>query len=293
MFRSSLITLFLLTLIIPSPLFASDNLASLEAVAAANQKVQPGLNNYLATVETSRIEEMMTNLTSGMPADVKPPPPPIITKFWQRNGKSLVYARQTQLAPYVAKMVKQISANLAIELNEMLLPVTQAEQRRALVKGASVKMSEVALTDSLMHRLEISFKEPTDLNEAFYVSGIRLPQKQIKSLTFDIDVKTNTVRELALVADNGLQLTMEIRYLEVAGGHIPERFQITSPDGKVDDSFEVKFIEVDNFLLPASMLRVIRRPELQEKLEVFFKDYQVNKPIPEDIQARLKSHRTQ
>ncbi len=293
MFRSSLITLFLLTLIIPSPLFASDNLASLEAVAAANQKVQPGLNNYLATVETSRIEEMMTNLTSGMPADVKPPPPPIITKFWQRNGKSLVYARQTQLAPYVAKMVKQISANLAIELNEMLLPATQAEQRRALVKGASIKMSEVALTDSLMHRLEISFKEPTDLNEAFYVSGIRLPQKQIKSLTFDIDVKTNTVRELALVADNGLQLTMEIRYLEVAGGHIPERFQITSPDGKVDDSFEVKFIEVDNFLLPASMLRVIRRPELQEKLEVFFKDYQVNKPIPEDIQDRLKSHRTQ
>jgi hypothetical protein len=293
MFRSSLITLFLLTLIIPSPLFASDNLASLEAVAAANQKVQPGLNNYLATVETSRIEEMMTNLTSGMPADVKPPPPPIITKFWQRNGKSLVYARQTQLAPYVAKMVKQISANLAIELNEMLLPATQAEQRLALVKGASIKMSEVALTDSLMHRLEISFKEPTDLNEAFYVSGIRLPQKQIKSLTFDIDVKTNTVRELALVADNGLQLTMEIRYLEVAGGHIPERFQITSPDGKVDDSFEVKFIEVDNFLLPASMLRVIRRPELQEKLEVFFKDYQVNKPIPEDIQARLKSHRTQ
>ncbi len=289
MFRSSLITLFLLTLIIPSPLFASDNLASLEAVVAANQKVQPGLNNYLATVETSRIEEMMTNLTSGMPADVKPPPPPIITKFWQRNGKSLVYARQTQLAPYVAKMVKQISANLAIELNEMLLPATQAEQRRALVKGASIKMSEVALTDSLMHRLEISFKEPTDLNEAFYVSGIRLPQKQIKSLTFDIDVKTNTVRELALVADNGLQLTMEIRYLEVAGGHIPERFQITSPDGKVDDSFEVKFIEVDNFLLPASMLRVIRRPELQEKLEVFFKDYQVNMPIPEDIQTQLKN----
>jgi hypothetical protein len=82
---------------------------------------------------------------------------------------------------------------------------------------------------------------------------------------------------------------MEIRYLEVAGGHIPERFQITSPDGKVDDSFEVKFIEVDSFLLPASMLRVIRRPELQEKLEVFFKDYQVNKPIPEDIQTQLKN----
>ena len=97
MFRSSLITLFLLTLAIPSFSFASDNLASLEAVVAASQKAQPGLNNYLATVETSRIEEMMTNLTSGMPADVKAPPPPVITKFWQRNGKSLVYASSSSV----------------------------------------------------------------------------------------------------------------------------------------------------------------------------------------------------
>jgi hypothetical protein len=37
------------------------------------------------------------------------------------------------------------------------------------------------------------------------------------------------------------------------------------------------------------MLRIIRRPELQENLEVFFKDYQVNQPIPEDIQTRLKN----
>ena len=217
----------------------------------------------------------------------------MIVKFWQRNGESLVYARQEALTPYVGKMVEQISANLAIELNEMLLPVAESEQRLKLVKGADIKVSEVALTDNLIHRLEVSFKEPTDLNEAFYVSGIRLPQKQIKSLIFDIDAKTNTVRELALLADNGLQLTVEIRYQEVTGGLIPERFQITSPDGKIDDSFEVKFIEVDNFFLPASMLRVIQRPELQEKLEVFFKDYQVNQPISEDIQTRLKSRLTQ
>ena len=289
MFRSSLIALCLFTLTIPAPLLAKDSLASLDAVVAASQKVQPGLNSYLATVETSRIEEMMTRLTSGMPSDVKPPAPPVITKFWQRNGKSLVYAKQTQLSPYVGKMVKQISSNLAIELNEMLLPATQAEQRLELVKDADIKLNEVALTDDLIHHLEISFKNPTDLNEAYYVSGIRLPQKQVNSLTFDIDAKTNTIRELSLLTDNGLQLTLEIRYRDVADGHIPERFQITSPDGKIDDRFEVKFIEIDGFLLPASMLRVIRRPELQEELEVFFKNYQVNQPIPEDIQTRLEN----
>ena len=290
MLRSSIIALIFFILSMPSLLMADDKLAVLEAVVAASEQVQPDLQNYLATVETSRIEEMMTQLTSGMPSDVKPPPTPVITKFWQRNGEGLVFAKQAQLHPYVEKMVKQLSANLAIELNEMLLPANRAEQRRELLKGAKVKSSEVALANSLMHRLEILFKEPTDLNEAFYVRGMRLPQKQINSLIFDVDTKTNTINELGLVTNSGLQLIVEIRYLEVVGGHIPERFQITSPDGKVDDLFEVKFTEVDGFLLPSSMIRIIRRPQLQENLEVFFKDYQVNKTIPEDIQTRLNSH---
>ena len=289
MLRASLILLVFFFLTAPSALFANDGLAILEQVASASTKTQPKLQSYLVTVETSRIEEMMSRMTTGMPTEVKPPPPPVIVKFWQRNGAGLVYAKQTALAPYVEKMVKQISANLAIELNEMLLPATQSKQRHALIKAADIKWSEVALTDNLIHRLEISFKKPTDLNEAFYASGMRLPQKQIKSLTFDIEAKTSTVRELALVREDGQKLTVEIRYLEVTGGLIPERIHVTSPDGKVDDRFEVKFIEVDDFLLPASLLRVIRRPELQEDLEVFFKDYQVNQPIPEEIQTRLES----
>ena len=289
MLRTLLIVLIFFALTTPSLLFANNDLATLEAVATANTKVQPGLQNYLATVETSRIDEMMSRLTTGMPADVKPPAPPVITKFWQRNGKSLVFAKRTQLTPYVEKMVKKLSTNLAIELNEMLLPVDQATERLGLAKGANLKSSEVALAGDLIHRLEITFNKPTDLNEAFYVSGMRLPQKQINSLTFDIDSKTNTLSELSIVADNGLQLTVEIRYLAVAGGHIPERFMITSPDGNIEDSFEVRFLEIDNFLLPASMLRVIHRPELKEELEIVFKNYQVNQPIPEDIQTRLNS----
>lgn len=288
MLRLSLIVLLLSIATLPAPAFANDNLASLEAVAVASQQAQPGLKSYLATVQTSRVEEMMTNLTSGIPSDVEPPARPVIKKFWQRDGRGLVYAEGAQLTPYVEKMVKQISSNLAVELNQMLLPAAQAEQRIALVKDADIKFSEVALAETLIHRLEIAFKQPTDLNESFYVRGIRLPQKQIKALTFDIDAKTNTVRELALIADNGLQLTLEIRYIKVDEGYIPERFQITSPDGKIDDRFEVQFVEVDSFLLPASMLRVIRRPELQEELEVFFNDYQVNQPIPEDIKQRLQ-----
>ena len=288
MFRSSLVVLSFLILTTPTILFANDNLAVLEKVVAANALTQPELQNYLVTVETSRIEEMMSSMTAGMPADVKPPTPPVIVKFWQRNGEGLVFAKKETLTPYVEKMVDRLSANLAIELHEMILPADQADARQTLIKTAKLKSSEVSLADQLIHHLEITFNEPTDLHGAFYVSGMRLPQKQINTLTFDIDTRTNTVNEMSLTVEGGLQLTVEIRYLEVTGGHIPERFQITSPDGKVEDIFEATLTEVDNFVLPTSMLRTINRPELQEKLEVFFKDYQLNQPIPEDIQTRLK-----
>ena len=289
MFKSLFIALTFFSLVHPFCLLASDDLAILEAVVAANQKVQPGLEHYLVTVETSRIQEMMSRMTSGIPSDVAPPPTPTITKFWQRNGKSIVYSQEARPTPYAEKMVKQISSNLAIELNEMLLPPGKAEQRLVLAKDAAVKSSEVALADSLIKRLEISFNQPTDLDGAFYANGMRLPQKQVKSLVFDIDTKSETVTELVLVTGDGLQLTLEMRYLDATGGRIPERFRITSPGGKIDDHFKVKFVEVEDFLLPASMHRVIRRPELQEDLEVFFIDYQVNQPIPEDVQLQLKN----
>jgi hypothetical protein len=289
MFRSSLVVLSFLILTTPTILFANDDLAVLEKVVAANALTQPELQNYLVTVETSRIEEMMSNMTAGMPADIKPPTPPVIVKFWQRNGEGLVFAKKETLTPYVEKMVNRLSANLAIELYEMILPANQADARQALIKNAKLKSSEVSLAEQLIQRLEITFNKPTDLNGAFYVSGMRLPQKQINTLSFDINTRTNTVSEMSLSVEGGLQLTVEIRYREVAGGYLPERFQITSPDGKVEDIFKATLAEVGNFVLPTSMLRTINRPELQEKLEVFFKDYQLNQPIPEDIQNRLKA----
>jgi hypothetical protein len=289
MFRSSLVVLSFLILTTPTILFANDDLAVLEKVVAANALTQPELQNYLVTVETSRIEEMMSNMTAGMPADIKPPTPPVIVKFWQRNGEGLVFAKKETLTPYVEKMVNRLSANLAIELYEMILPANQADARQALIKNAKLKSSEVSLAEQLIQRLEITFNKPTDLNGAFYVSGMRLPQKQINTLSFDINTRTNTVSEMSLSVEGGLQLTVEIRYREVAGGHLPERFQITSPDGKVEDIFKATLAEVGNFVLPTSMLRTINRPELQETLEVFFKDYQLNQPIPEDIQNRLKA----
>lgn len=289
MLRTAFAALFLLTLLAP-PFASADNpLAVLESVVAANNQTQPGLLSYHVAVDTTRIDEMMTRLTKGMPSDVAPPPRPVIQKFWQRRGDGLVYAKNTGLAPYVEKMVDQISSNLAMELNEMLLPASGAEQRQALTQGAALKSSDVSLADSLLHRLEIDFARPTDLGDAFYVSGLRLPQKQVTALTFDIDAGKNTVSEMKVMTESGLQLSVEIRYINVDGGYIPERFQVTSPDGKIDDLFEVQFTNVDGYVLPASMHRKLRRPDLEEDLKVVFTDYQVNQPPPEDVQQRLQA----
>lgn len=49
------------------------------------------------------------------------------------------------------------------------------------------------------------------------------------------------------------KLTVEIRYFDAFGGKLPQRFRITSPDGKVDDLFEAQLSEVAEFYLPTSM----------------------------------------
>ena len=287
MIRTALVALFLLVFCFPVVSPADDNLTILESVDATGIQVQPGLLNYHARIETSRIREMMTRLTKGMPDDVQAPSEPVIYKFWQSSGKGIVYADSNGLAPFVDKMVKQVTSHLAIELNRILLPEDRAEQRKLLAKKAKVKTTEVALDSNTIRQVEIAFESPTDLDEAFYVAGLRLPQKQVTMLAFDIDSGMNTVNEMKVSTADGLHLTLEIRYLELPGGYIPERFQATSPDGKIDDLFQVTFTEVDGFKVPSSMNRKIRRPNLQEDLEILFKDYRINQPISADIQKRL------
>lgn len=289
MLRPFLASLAFLILTLPSLVFAKDDLAVLESAVAAGAQVQPKLLSYHATLETTRLEEIMARLTEGASPDVKPPPLPVINKFWQRNGERLVYAGNSQASPSVEQIDLQILADLAVDLNEVMLPPGRADQRRNLVEKADITSSDVALAENLIHRLEITFNQATDLEQAFYTDGIGLPQEQIRTLVFDVDGTTGRVNELGILADNELQLTVEIRYIEVPGGHIPERFQVTSPDGKIDDLFETKYTEVDGFILPQRTKRTIRRPDLRETTEVLFKNYRINQPVPAELQNRLNN----
>jgi len=289
--RTFLTVLTLLLFTLPAPLLADDRLALLESVAAASSAAQPGLESYLVTVETSRISEMLERMTAGMVSDVPRPTQPVITRFWSRKDGSGLVAGPEPLQPYVAQMVERVSTHLALELNSLLLPIDRSEQRRALTAKATVKSADVALGNDLTRRLEIVFATATDLDSAFYAPGMRLPQKQVKALIFDVDVRARTVNELVVLLADGQKLTVEIRYFDAPGGKLPQRFRVTSPDGKVDDLFEAQLSEVAGFYLPKSMRRILRRPDIQEDLEVHFRNYRVNQPIPEAMRAKAFKNR--
>ncbi len=286
--RFPLTYLLFLCLAIPSAVFAGDRLNALEAVVHSNARVQPGLESFQVTIETPRIGEMISRMTADIPSKIAKPAIPVVIKYWQREPyQSIVATLDKSVSPYVEQMVERASDNLAVELDRLLLPVDRAEQRRKLVASATIKSSEVALAQTLLRRVEIVFEQPTDLDQAFYVTALRLPQKQVRTLTFDIDTKTQTIGEMTVATEAGLVLSVEIRYLEVTNGYLPNRIQITSPDGKIDDLFEVQFTKVADFLLPATMQRTTRRPDLQDDLKITFKNYQINQPAAEIIRNRL------
>jgi hypothetical protein len=88
MLQASLMPLVVFTLAPPSLPFTHNTLEIHENAAAANRRVQPGLSLHeLIPLETSTVAAMGANLTSGMLAESDPPPPLVMTKSWQCNGK--------------------------------------------------------------------------------------------------------------------------------------------------------------------------------------------------------------
>ena len=271
-----------------SAALAEDRLVPLESAAHSTASLQPGLESYQATVVTDRIAAMIQSSTASMPADMPRPEVPTVVKYWRRGApRSAIVASGAQASPFMQQMVQRISANLAIEPDELVLPPDKGAERRRLAEQATVKNTETTVADNVMQRVELLFAVPADLGEAFYGNGLRLPQNGISKLQFDIDAKTRTVRELVVQSAAGDQLLAEFRYRPVRSGLLAERVRVTSPDGKVDDRLEVTFAEVAGYLLPDKIVRVLNRPGLQDHLEVAFTDYRINQPFPAEIEAQL------
>ncbi|MBW2519374.1 MAG: hypothetical protein JRD88_03370 [Deltaproteobacteria bacterium] len=287
---------FLLCVFISLAIFPLDRamaveaLAPLESAARQDDQLHPGLNTYQVTVETSKIDETIQKMTASMPADLPRPQPPNVIKYWRRGApESVILAEGEQAHPYITQMVERFSNSLAVELEAMLLPHSKAEQRQQLAQEANIKMTEVVMAANRLQRFELQFEEPKDLDQAFYATNMRLPQKEIKTLIFDIDLTSNTISEVNVITTEGIHLTTEIRYRQIDNVWVPERIHTTNPNGTIDDLIEVSFTAVGDYQMPAKMVRTTRRPELNDELEVNFRDYIINQPLPESVLNRMQS----
>jgi hypothetical protein len=213
---------------------------------------------------------------------------PTIVKYWQAGApRSVVAAIGAQVSLFTQQLVQRISANLTIEPDQLVLPPGKEAERRRLAGQATIKSTETSVADNVLQRVELLFATPADLGDAFYDSGLRLPQSGIAKLQFDIDAKTRTVRELFIQTMTGAQLFAEFRYRPARNGFLAERVRVTSPDGKVDDRLEVTFTEVAGYLLPGKIVRDLNRPDFKDHLELIFTAYRVNQPFPAEIEARF------
>lgn len=283
-----LLVISIAMLALPMTSRAENRLAALEAVVQAADSVQPGLTGYQTNVHTARIAESIAAMTAAMPTEMPRPQVPVVVKYWRRGTpRSLIVAEGGQNSPFMQQMVQRVSSSLTIEPEGLIMPSGKAAERQRLAEQATVRSTETKLADNVLQRIEVAFAKPVDIGEAFYSSGLRLPQKDIVKLQFDINVKTRTVRELTIQTAGGAPLLAEIRYRSATGGFIPERVQVTSPDGKVDDRLEIDFTEVDGFLLPARIVRSLNRPDIKDTLEVTFGNYRLNEPFPAEVEAQF------
>jgi hypothetical protein len=283
-----LLLLLIAVLALPLATRADNRPVPLEAVVQAATRLQPGLTGYQATVHTTRIAETVAALTAAMPVEMPRPQVPVVVKYWRRGTpQSLIVAEGGQASPFMQQMVERVSSSLAVEPEALLLPPGKEAERQRLSEQATVRSTETNLAGTLLQRVEIAFATPANLSGAFYGNGLHLPQTDIAKLQFDIDVKTLTVRELTIQTATGELLIAEIRYRPAVGGFIPERVQVTTPDGKVDDRLELTFIEVAGYLLPSKVVRNLNRPDLKDHLEVSFSNYRINQPFPAEVEARF------
>lgn len=284
--KLALISVILLALSRPAP--AAVDPAPLEKVSRALTAVQPGLKNYLVTVQTSKIEEMLKRMTANMPPDMPRPAVPVLRKYWLRSaGAALIRAEGESVFPYMQEMAARFSREFAVDLWSLFLPARAADRRRALLGSAAGQIYETRLEQSRTLTVAVTFPAPADLDGAFYGYGLDLPQQGVKTLVFDIDPDLQILKRLEITTDPDRHVIVEVRYAEVKEGHLPQEIRITTPDGSIDDRFATTFGPAEGYLLPVRQVHLMHRPDHQETITVDFSGYRVNTSFPDEVMKQL------
>jgi len=262
---------------------------SLERVARAYAVAQPGLQSYRTTIETDAIQQILERMSADLPSGTPLPLEPKVVKYWSRETESsVVRAEGSNVLPLMQEVAQRLSAELTIELRSFLLPAAKAGERERLLEKARIQRSENRLGDTRTETLEIDFAEPVDLNGAFYGRGMEIPQEHIRRLVIDLDPDREILKRIEVTTATSDIRVLEARHYDIKGGELLNEIVITSPDGKVDDRFRVRFDLTEGFWLPVRMYHTHLDGEELVRLYVKFQDYEVNLELPAAIRSRLE-----
>lgn len=280
--------LIILLLALPWSAHAAFDPALLEQIGNHYRAPQKGLDTYAVTINTPKIGEMITQMTANLPADVARPEVPVLTKYWSRAvGASVVVASGHNLLPTMREMVERFSRSYAVDLPLTLLPADRAEQRAALFGKGKITVTETRLDDSRRLDVALRFATPINLDGAFFGRSLPVPQRNIQSITFDLDPDRVVLHQVDFVTGENHRVTLELRHQLHGGLELPTELRVTSPDGRIDDRLQTVMGEVQGYWLPLRQVREINRPGHQETVTVTFSDYRLNIPLPPEILGRL------
>ncbi|AMV71337.1 hypothetical protein JCM30471_31740 [Desulfuromonas carbonis] len=278
----------LLLFALPLPARAGFDPVLLEQIGSNYRSSQPGLESYAVTVSTPKVGEMITQMTSSLPAEVPRPEVPVLTKYWSRAVMaSVVLAEGKNLQPTMQEMVERFSREFAVDLPLSLFPPSRAIDRADWLRQGTVEVTETRLDGHRRLGVRLRFAGPVNLDGAFFGRSLPVPQNNLTELSFDLDPDLRLLYQVDFVSAANQHISMEIRHQEFSGKMLPTEVRVTSPDGRIDDHLQTEMGRVQSFWLPVRQVRSTVRPERKETVTVTFSGYRLNLPLPPAVLQRL------
>lgn len=284
--------LFFLLVFLSTLAFAEENFDAAfkkaENVVVSGQN--KGLKSYICDVKTSQFDIMMKKMTAAMPENLPRPEKPAIKKYWDKERGMVIRLEGKNIFPYMKEVSKKMSEQFALDLYGYFLPKDGKQLRTKLLKGAEKKLEMV----SGYHRFTISFKDKTDIKNAFFKGGLPIPTQDVKSLTISVDMEKKLVKDIYIQYDKTegyKEYKLLAEYKKIDDKFFLYNLYLMADDHSVMVGFRTDFNKVGDYYLPLKQIRTGEGPDVPEeekRIEVEFANYQINAPIPAGVFGKLK-----
>ncbi|GAB4443643.1 MAG: hypothetical protein OHK0040_14360 [bacterium] len=280
-------TFTLLFVFLASLAFAEESFdrAFKNAESAVISEQNKGLKSYICDVKTSQFDIMMKKMTAAMPENLPRPEKPVIKKYWHKDKGMVIRLEGKNIFPYMKEVSKKMSEQFALDLYGYFLPKEGKQLRDKLLKTADKKLEMV----SGYHRFTITFKEKTDIKNAFFKGGLPIPTQDVKSITISVDMEKRLVKDIYIQYDKAegyKEYKLLAEYKKIDNKYFLYNLYLMADDHSVMIGFRTDFDKIGDYYLPVKQIRTGEGPEVQEeekRIEVEFVNYKINAPIPAGV----------